>query len=260
MSLRVIFFCLSVLLLSSCIVKWKTIESGEVGVKKRFGVVKDKQFQPGFKVFFAGTKMYLVNTQLNDFTIKHATRTLDGTLLTPEVSFFIRFREDKSSAIVSENMHNFRGKTVTPVRLYYLIENIFKSAIASAVSQTKSFEDNNINRKRLALAIKEEVLSNTIMDYFTIENVLINSIFIDKVFKEVLNKEVQLNKELSNVELEIELKRKKLVLDKLEAISDSTYNSILKPTLDELILELERIKANKEIGTSSNAKTIIISD
>ncbi len=258
--MRVIIFCFSYFFLSSCVVKWKTIESGEVGVKQRFGVVKEKQFQPGFKVFFAGTKMYLVNTQLNDFTVKHATRTLDGTLLTPDVSFFIRFREDKASAIVSENMHNFKGKTVSPLKLFYLIENIFKSAIASAVSQTQSFEDNNLNRKRLALKIKEEVESNSIMDYFIIENVLINSIFIDKVFKEVLNREVQLNKELSNVELEIELKRKKLILEKLEAISDSTYNSILKSTLDENILELEKIQTNKAIGTSSNTKTLIISD
>ncbi|MGB0933430.1 MAG: SPFH domain-containing protein [Lishizhenia sp.] len=255
-----IICCLSCFFLSGCIVKWKTIQSGEIGVKKRLGVIKDKQFEPGVKVFFAGTKMYLVNTQVTEFTVKHPTRTLDGTLVTPQISFFVRFKEDKATEIISENIHNFRGRTVTPAKLYYLIQNIFKSSIASVVSKTKSFEDNNMNRERLAVNIKQAVESNKIMDYFIIDNVLVNSIYIDKVFKEVLNREVQLNKELSNIELEIELKRKKIILEKLEAISDSTYFSILKPSLDEKIIELEKIKTNKAIITSPNSKAVIISD
>jgi regulator of protease activity HflC (stomatin/prohibitin superfamily) len=253
--------CLLVLLsLSSCIIKWKTVESGEIGIKKRFGVVQEKLFQPGFKVFFPGTKMYLVKTQMNEFTVKHATRTLDGTLITPEVSFFIKIKEEKSADIVRDNLQYFKRKTVTPFDFFYLIESIFENAIAEAVSQTQSFEDNNVNRKKLALKIKQEIESHEIMDYFEIDKVLISSIFIDEVFREVINKEVQLNKELSNIELEIELKRKQLILDRLEAVSDSTYNSILKSTLDQYIIEFEKTKTQREIGTSPGNQTIIISD
>ena len=42
---------LGALLLSSCLIKMKTIKSGEVGVKRKLGKYSDKPYTEGLKVF-----------------------------------------------------------------------------------------------------------------------------------------------------------------------------------------------------------------
>jgi hypothetical protein len=253
-------------LLSSCLVKVKTIKSGEVGVKQTFGEINNKVRNPGVKVYFIGSKMYRVSTKIHKVSEEQSARLKDGVLITPLVDVLYKINPSKANVLIED--YNFyrldyygeykkRSLNRLPKDYSSLVKSFTNDAIAKVVSESNSYTDNNQYRALLASRIKDAIQANVSDSIFIIEKVMVNTIGINEAFKDELDIQSTLNKQISNIDLQIALKKKEVELSKLEAERVSTYNKTIDASLTPNILENNKTEALKDQGNNGSKKIII---
>jgi regulator of protease activity HflC (stomatin/prohibitin superfamily) len=247
---------------TSCIVNFKSVKTGQVGVKSRFGKLKPKIIEPGIKTYFAGTKIYRVDVgDRQETKVDQLTRTKDGVKLTIFTSVTFHLNPEKAFELIQRN--NYKRLDISPWSYTGEVSNWAKDAISNVVSQTSSFQENNMNRKQLALKIKEALQDNVLDSVLIIDQVLVNGIKMNEELVEELNKQAVLTKQLSNVDLEIDLRRRQVELSKIKGQNEAEFNKAIQQTLTPEIFQKEELniegkKADANNNLNKNANTIII--
>lgn len=241
------------MLLSSCLIKFKSIKSGSVGVKQTFGKYKEKTLDPGLKVYTIGTRMLQVNLAPTKFIIEQPTRLSDGSLLSPTVNIFVRINPDNVVKLMKEQ-YSSRSRRIDPNSFAPWIKSITQESIAKTSIQYEGFEQVNIDRedyKRRLLAN----LDGRFKNYFIIEDLTVPSVHMNRERAGALDDYSVLTQKIVNMDLEIQLAQKQITLDSLRAVSERRSNEVINPSLTPEILEKERIE-NNQMGNGN--QTIII--
>ncbi len=250
----------------SCIVKMKTVHDGQIGIKRSFGKVKPKALDPGLKVFFMGTRIFKLDGTVQKSRISTQARSRDGVLLTPSID--ITFQLNKEMAPATFIKYGGNHKTLHDVYATFIRPTV-ESSMAQFIGEKDAEGLYNIRREEIRTEMISRLTNVLYNEGIQLNDVMVQTIGLDTKYRRLLSENALFEKKKENLDYQIELKKKENELKAVAAEGtkertiiyaegDSAKYKIVGPELTPMILEKERIDAQKEIGRSGKAEYIII--
>ena len=255
---------------TSCLVKFKTIKEGEVGIKRRLGKIQEKTLDQGFRLYFMGTKIIKLDTKIKNIKITQDARTKDGVLLIPNVELMVKINPDKAAQIL--NTYEFKDNNgyqswennYENGPYQSLIHPVTKSAIAQVLGKVEAWETITIDREVFAERIKNKIKDDLAQKGFILENFVVTKISIDVAVRKTITQTAVLKQQLAKKEMEIKLAKMELEKQRVQneinkektianAEAAATGNKLENETLTPERLQKEKYEAIKEMG--KNGKT-----
>jgi len=109
-------------------------------------------------------------------------------------------------------------------------------------------------QQRLFTAVEKEFTKRG----FSLEQVLIRNLNLPQSVKAAIESKINAEQESQKMRFILDKERQEADRKRVEAQGISDYQRILTSTLTDKLLQYERIKAQKELAGSSNAKIIVI--
>lgn len=253
-------FALIVLgIISSCFVQ---INAGTVGVQSLFGKIQGKVLTEGLNVvnpimtvikFDVKTRNYTMSAihDEGDQTGDDAIRVLsaDGLEVVIDLTVLYRVTSDKAPTILRTIGENYTEVVVRPIvrtKIRDLAANY--DAVALYSNKREEFQ------QRLFTAVEKEFTKRG----FSLEQVLIRNLNLPQSVKAAIESKINAEQESQKMRFILDKERQEADRKRVEAQGISDYQRILTSTLTDKLLQYERIKAQKELAGSSNAKIIVI--
>ncbi len=252
--------------LQSCIVKVKTVHDGQIGIKRSFGKVKPKALEPGLKLYFLGTRVFKLDGTVQRSRITTQARSRDGVLLTPSIDITFQLNKDMAPATFIK----YGGNNRTLNDMYStFIKPTVESTMAQFIGEKDAEGLYNIRREEIRNEMIARLNNALYNEGVQLNDVMVQTIGLSTSYRRLLSENALFEKKKENLDYQIELKKKENELKAVAAEGskqrtiiyaegDSAKYKIVGPELTPMILEKERIDAQKEIGKSGNAQYIII--
>lgn len=253
-------FALIVLgIISSCFVQ---INAGTVGVQSLFGKIQGKVLTEGLNVvnpimtvikFDVKTRNYTMSAihdegdQAGDDAIR--VLSADGLEVVIDLTVLYRVTSDKAPTILRTIGENYTEVVVRPIvrtKIRDLAANY--DAVALYSNKREEFQ------QRLFTAVEKEFTKRG----FSLEQVLIRNLNLPQSVKAAIESKINAEQESQKMRFILDKERQEADRKRVEAQGISDYQRILTSTLTDKLLQYERIKAQKELAGSSNAKIIVI--
>lgn len=256
----IIGFALIVLgFVSSCFVQ---ITAGSVGVQSLFGKIQGKVLTEGLNVvnpiltvikFDVKTQNYTMSAihDEGDQSGDDAIRVLssDGLEVVIDLTVLFRVTSDKAPTILRTIGEDYTNVVVRPIvrtKIRDLAANY--EAVALYSSKREEFQ------QRLFTAIEKEFTKRG----FSLEQVLIRNLNLPQSVKAAIESKINAEQESQKMRFVLDKERQEADRKRVEAQGISDYQRILTSTLSDKLLQYEKIKAQKELAASPNAKIIIM--
>jgi len=246
-------------IVSSCFVQ---INAGTVGVQSLFGKIQGKVLTEGLNVvnpimtvikFDVKTRNYTMSAihdegdQLGDDAIR--VLSADGLEVVIDLTVLYRVTSDKAPTILRTIGENYTEMVVRPIvrtKIRDLAANY--DAVALYSNKREEFQ------QRLFTAVEKEFTKRG----FSLEQVLIRNLNLPQSVKAAIESKINAEQESQKMRFILDKERQEADRKRVEAQGISDYQRILTSTLTDKLLQYERIKAQKELAGSSNAKIIVI--
>lgn len=245
--------------LSSCFVQ---IPAGTVGVQTLFGKVQKHTLTEGLSVinpimdvvkFDVKTQNYTMSAvhDEGDLNGDDAIRVLsaDGLEVIIDLTVLYRVRSDMAPTILRTIGKDYTAIVVRPItrtKIRDLAANYDAVALYSA--KREEFQ------QRLFSAIEKEFSKRG----FVIEQVLIRNLNLPQSVKAAIESKINAEQESQKMRFILDKERQEADRKRVEAQGIADYQRILTSTLSDKLLQYERIKAQKELAGSPNAKIVVI--
>lgn len=253
-------FALIVLgIISSCFVQ---ITAGSVGVQSLFGKIQGKVLTEGLNVvnpimsvikFDVKTRNYTMSAihdegdQLGDDAIR--VLSADGLEVVIDLTVLYRVTSDKAPTILRTIGEDYTQVVVRPIvrtKIRDLAANY--DAVALYSNKREEFQ------QRLFTAVEKEFTKRG----FSLEQVLIRNLNLPQSVKAAIESKINAEQESQKMRFILDKERQEADRKRVEAQGISDYQRILTSTLTDKLLQYEKIKAQKELAGSPNAKIIVI--
>jgi regulator of protease activity HflC (stomatin/prohibitin superfamily) len=246
-------------IVSSCFVQ---INAGTVGVQSLFGKIQGKVLTEGLNVvnpimtvikFDVKTRNYTMSAihdegdQLGDDAIR--VLSADGLEVVIDLTVLYRVTSDKAPTILRTIGENYTEVVVRPIvrtKIRDLAANY--DAVALYSNKREEFQ------QRLFTAVEKEFTKRG----FSLEQVLIRNLNLPQSVKAAIESKINAEQESQKMRFILDKERQEADRKRVEAQGISDYQRILTSTLTDKLLQYERIKAQKELAGSPNAKIIVI--
>jgi regulator of protease activity HflC (stomatin/prohibitin superfamily) len=253
------FVLIALGVVSACFVQ---ISAGTVGVQTLFGKVQKRVLSEGLSMvnpIMAVTK-FDVKTQNYTMSAVHdegdqqgddAIRVLsaDGLEVIIDLTVLYRVMADKAPNILRTIGDDYVSKVVRPItrtKIRDLAANY--DAVALYSSKREEFQ------QRLFTAIEKEFVKRG----FVMEQVLIRNLNLPQSVKAAIESKINAEQESQKMRFILDKERQEADRKRVEAQGIADYQRILTSTLTDKLLQYEKIKAQKELANSPNAKIIIM--
>lgn len=226
----VLFFC-----------SFRTIKSGEIGLKTRFGKITETSLKEGinFKVPFV-EKIIKVNIKVQKAEMNIEGSTKDLQIVNTNVAVNYRIDPNKATSLYKQVGNGYEGTILNPA---------IKESIKSAIAQYNA-EEITVNRRAVSQSCLKAIQDKVEKYGIIIEDFnLTDFSFSEEYTKAIEDKQVaEQNLEKSKLEAE-----KKLV----EAEATKKANELLQESLtDELIMKQFIEKWNGELPKATGSNSI----
>lgn len=226
----VLFFC-----------SFRTIKSGEIGLKTRFGKITETSLKEGinFKVPFV-EKIIKVNIKVQKAEMNIEGSTKDLQIVNTNVAVNYRIDPNKAPSLYKQVGNGYEGTILNPA---------IKESIKSAIAQYNA-EEITVNRRAVSQSCLKAIQDKVEKYGIIIEDFnLTDFSFSEEYIKAIEDKQVaEQNLEKSKLEAE-----KKLV----EAEATKKANELLQESLtDELIMKQFIEKWNGELPKATGSNSI----
>jgi regulator of protease activity HflC (stomatin/prohibitin superfamily) len=246
-------------IVSSCFVQ---INAGTVGVQSLFGKIQGKVLTEGLNVvnpimtvikFDVKTRNYTMSAihdegdQLGDDAIR--VLSADGLEVVIDLTVLYRVTSDKAPTILRTIGEDYTQVVVRPIvrtKIRDLAANY--DAVALYSNKREEFQ------QRLFTAVEKEFTKRG----FSLEQVLIRNLNLPQSVKAAIESKINAEQESQKMRFILDKERQEADRKRVEAQGISDYQRILTSTLTDKLLQYEKIKAQKELAGSSNAKIIVI--
>lgn len=253
------FLLIAIGFVSSCFVQ---ISAGTVGVQTLFGKVQKHTLTEGLSVvnpIMTVTK-FDVKTQNYTMSAVHdegdengddAIRVLsaDGLEVIIDLTVLYRVQAKEAPNILRTIGEDYTAVVVRPItrtKIRDLAANY--DAVALYSSKREEFQ------QRLFTAIEKEFTKRG----FVIEQVLIRNLNLPASVKQAIESKINAEQESQKMRFVLDKERQEADRKRVEAQGISDYQRILTSTLTDKLLQYEKIKAQRELAASPNAKIIIM--
>lgn len=245
--------------ISSCFVQ---IPAGTVGVQALFGKVQKRILTEGLSVVNPIMSVTKFDTKTQNYTMSavhdegdqngdDAIRVLsaDGLEVIIDLTVLYRVMADKAPTILRTIGENYTAVVVRPItrtKIRDLAANY--DAVALYSNKREEFQ------QRLFTAIEKEFTKRG----FVIEQVLIRNLNLPVSVKAAIESKINAEQESQKMRFILDKERQEADRKRVEAQGIADYQRILTSTLSDKLLQYEKIKAQKELANSPNAKIIIM--
>lgn len=253
------FLLIALGFVSSCFVQ---ISAGTVGVQTLFGKVQKRVLTEGLSVVNPIMSVTKFDTKTQNYTMSavhdegdqngdDAIRVLsaDGLEVIIDLTVLYRVMADKAPTILRTIGENYTAVVVRPItrtKIRDLAANY--DAVALYSNKREEFQ------QRLFTAIEKEFTKRG----FVIEQVLIRNLNLPASVKAAIESKINAEQESQKMRFILDKERQEAERKRVEAQGISDYQRILTSTLSDKLLQYEKIKAQKELANSPNAKIIIM--
>lgn len=253
------FLLIALGFVSSCFVQ---ISAGTVGVQTLFGKVQKRVLTEGLSVVNPIMSVTKFDTKTQNYTMSvvhdegdengdDAIRVLsaDGLEVIIDLTVLYRVMADKAPTILRTIGENYTAVVVRPItrtKIRDLAANY--DAVALYSNKREEFQ------QRLFSAIEKEFTKRG----FVIEQVLIRNLNLPQSVKAAIESKINAEQESQKMRFILDKERQEAERKRVEAQGISDYQRILTSTLSDKLLQYEKIKAQKELANSPNAKIIIM--
>lgn len=245
--------------ISSCFVQ---ITAGSVGVQSLFGKIQGKVLTEGLNVVNPIMSVIKFDVKTQNYTMSaihdegdqegdDAIRVLssDGLEVVIDLTVLFRVTADKAPTILRTIGEDYTNVVVRPIvrtKIRDLAANY--EAVALYSSKREEFQ------QRLFTAIDKEFTKRG----FSLEQVLIRNLNLPQSVKAAIESKINAEQESQKMRFVLDKERQEADRKRVEAQGISDYQRILTSTLSDKLLQYEKIKAQKELASSPNAKIIIM--
>ncbi len=245
--------------ISSCFVQ---ITAGSVGVQSLFGKIQGKVLTEGLNVVNPIMSVIKFDVKTQNYTMSaihdegdqegdDAIRVLsaDGLEVVIDLTVLFRVTSDKAPTILRTIGEDFTNVVVRPIvrtKIRDLAANY--EAVALYSSKREEFQ------QRLFTAVEKEFTKRG----FSLEQVLIRNLNLPQSVKAAIESKINAEQESQKMRFVLDKERQEADRKRVEAQGISDYQRILTSTLSDKLLQYEKIKAQKELAASPNAKIIIM--
>ena len=241
---------------------FKTIDTGQVGVKTLFGKVDDDVLYSGLHIvnpliditpFDVKTQNYTMSA-VHDEGMKSgddAIRVLsaDGLEVTIDLSVLFKVSAAQAPKILRQIGDDYLDKIVRPVSRTAIRDNaVSYEAVALYSTKREEFQDKIFNTINKSFAQRGLVL----------EQLLVRNITLPESVKKTIESKINAEQDAQKMIFVLQKEKQEAERKRVEAQGIADYQKILSTGLSDKQLQYESIKAQKDIALSPNAKIIIM--
>lgn len=227
----ILFFC-----------SFKTIKSGEIGLKTRFGKITETSLKEGinFKVPFI-EKIIKVNIKVQKAEMNIEGSTKDLQIVNTNVAVNYRINPDKAPSLYKQVGNGYEETILNPA---------IKESIKSAIAQYNA-EEITVNRTAVSLSCLKAIQDKVEKYGIVIEDFNLTDFSFSAEYTKAIEEKQVAEQNLEKSKLEAE---KKIV----EAEATKKANELLQESLtDELIMKQFIEKWNGELPKATGSNSIL---
>lgn len=231
----VILSVIALFLLITIFSSFKTIKSGEIGLKTRFGKITDTSLKEGinFKVPYI-EKITKINIKVQKAEMDVETSTKDMQIVNSSIAVNYRISVEKAPSLYREVGNEYEDTILIPA-----IKESFKSAIAKY-----NAEEITVNRSEVSQSCLQAIQEKVSKYGIVVEDFNLTDFSFSQEYTNSIEQKQVAEQNLEKAKLEAE---KKIV----EAEATNKANELLKQnTTDEVLMKLFIEKWNGELPTT----------
>jgi len=236
---------ISFIFLSSCAV----VRQGEVGMKRRLGVLHPTIIQPGAVGFnpFISTIIKMPIRTMN-MEISSNLPSKEGLNVAAVISILYRIEPNKAPYIV-ENIGVGNEQNV--------ISSVFRSTAADVCSRFFAKDMHSAQRANIEKEIATQMNGLLVPRGFEIEAVLLKNIQLPAGLARAVEEKLEAEQDAQRMEFLLDREKREALRKKIEAEGIRDAQKIISEGLNKNIIEWQSIEAFRELSKSPNSKIII---
>lgn len=225
------------------------VRQGEVGMKRRLGVLNPKVIQPGSVGFnpFTSTIIKMPIRTMN-MEISSNLPSKEGLNVAAVISILYRIEPTKAPYIV-ENIGVGNEQNV--------ISSVFRSTAADVCSRFFAKDMHSAQRANIEKEIATQMSELLVPRGFVIEAVLLKNIQLPAGLARAVEEKLEAEQDAQRMEFLLEREKREAQRKKIEAEGIRDAQKIISEGLSKSIIEWQSIEAFRELSKSPNTKTII---
>jgi regulator of protease activity HflC (stomatin/prohibitin superfamily) len=240
-----VFLAITLPLSAGCVV----VKQDEVGVKRRFGDLREGTLDPG--LYLANpftTRVLTLPVRTQNLEVRIELPSKEGLTVVADISILYKIDRQKAHIVLSDAGPEYENE---------IILSIFRSAAADVCAQFMAKDMHSGSRSSIEEAIRDRMSDLLAQRGFIIEAVLLKSIKLPSGLSRAIEQRMAAEQDALRMTYELEREQQEAARKKVEAQGERDAQRILAEGLSPEILEWRRIKALEALATSPNAKVII---
>lgn len=242
--LKISLLVMAPLLLSQCAI----IEPGEVGIKQRFGKLKNEPVTAGLIGYNPLiSRVIKTSTQTNNLLLSLNLPSKEGLSVQADISILYHIDNTKFKQLLTQY-----GTDYEPV-----ITAIFRSAASDVCAQYFAKDMHSGKRSEIENTIYKRMLENLEGSGMVVENVLMKSISLPKGLATSIEQKLQAEQDAMRMEFILQQEKLEAERKIIQAKGTRDAQLIQAEGLTPEILKMRSIDAFQELSKSPNAKVIV---
>lgn len=226
-----------------------TIHQDEIGVKRRFGKLKQQVYEPGLVgVNPFTTRIIRLPARTENLEVKLPLPSKEGLNVQCEISILYRIEPSKTFEILSKSGEQYVDDILLPV---------FRSAAADVSAQFMAKDMHTAQRAKIETAVREKMLEYMGDRGIIIEAVLMKSVQLPSGLARSIEQKLEAEQDAQRMEFVIKQEELEARRKVIEATASRDAQLILQEGLTPLIIQMRQIEALQQLATSPNSKVII---
>jgi len=230
---------------SSC----RVVRPGEIGIKQTLGKMHGGSRQPGSVAFFPfTTRVIKINTRTVECFQTLPLPTKEGLSVNAEISLLYHIRPEEASNVYQKFGTNYQE---------VMVLSNFRATAREISARYSAKELYAIARQDVEKVIATELKSHIEQYGFIVDAVLLKDVVLPPQIMQSIESKVQAEQDALKMDFVIDKQKKEAERMRIEAEGIKAAQEILSQSINEKILEYNRIKMYEGLIKSGNSKVII---
>lgn len=240
-----IFMLIAILGLSSC----RIIRQGEVGVKRKLGVIKPVPLEAGPKLYNPFTTVILkVPTRTVNLEVDLNLPSKEGVNVGAGISILYRVDGRKATKLIEDVGPNYERAIILPV---------FRASAADITAKFMAKDMHTGKRLEIEERIRGQMMKVLENRGFIIEAVLLKSIQLPRGLARAIEEKMEAEQDAQRMEFVLLRESQEAERRTIEAKGIRDANKIISEGLTPQVIQYKSIEAFRELSRSNNAKVIM---
>ncbi|GAB4335066.1 MAG: prohibitin family protein [Flammeovirgaceae bacterium] len=228
-----------------------TIRQDEVGVKRKFGRLKEKVLVPGLYVYnpFFARILKLPTRTMNMRIALEALPSKEGLTIEAELAILYHIQSEQAVQILKSVGKPKLGEEI--------ILSVLRSAAADVTAKFYAKDMHTSERESIENEIAKKMMDILGSRGFVIENVLLKSIRLPRGLSQAIEQKLEAEQQAQQMEFVLNKEKREAERKRIEAEGIRDAQKIISEGLNELLIQYKSLEVMQQLSTSPNAKVIV---